>query len=274
MYEEMYENLNLSNRSRAFLKKKFLTIEGTVWHGRCIAFSRRHRLWIEAGEGVYCSELVDALSKAGLVKEFDPRLVAIWRLYYEVFKHGKHDESKSRLQEFLQDFSSSSGGEDLNREYEAFDPDVPDVEKTLKNILSEKEFEIITLSYGFEDGSPHSNLEIAETLGASSSEEVRRRATKAIMRLKRRRAELPLIFRFQSTKGPTEKTIPASHSEDQGGLETLGLNPRTTNTLKRAGFSDPAILAQQLREGWPQIRNIGAREKQRVEAALHEAGYY
>lgn len=272
MYEEMYENLNLSNRSRAFLKKKFLTIEGTVWHGRCIAFSRRHRLWIEAGEGVYCSELVDALSKAGLVKEFDPRLVAIWRLYYEVFKHGKHDESKSRLQEFLQDFSSSSGGEDLNREYEVFDPDVPDVEKTLKNILSEKEFEIITLSYGFEDGSPHSILEIAETLGASSSEEVRRRATKAIMRLKRRRAELPLIFRFQS-RAVVERTIPTS-SSDQSGLETLGINTRTINTLKRAGFSDPAILAQQLKEGWPQIRNIGAREKQRVEAALHEAGYY
>lgn len=250
-------NLALSIRTMNFVKKHFTLYEEVLMYCRSVAYEKNLPGWK--------SELVSALKQAGFIRpETDFAMsFRVRDIYMAVFLRRRES-----LVDYLYNFSSD--------EYENFvgisDDDLESVKLSLRDRLSDKEYEVLSRRFGLDYEVRQSRDFVGCSLGITA-EYVRQLEARAIRKL-RSRNNLPVV-NFVASKELNEAIVEfADLQRSRGeGLAELNLTVRTYNALRRAGIDTISDVVSRPQESWSGLRGIGPFEAEEINDKMKNIGY-
>lgn len=193
------DELNLSARTKTYLKNRFNSLDEIVFEGRLMAHElANHPERVDARKKSIL-ELANALDVAGFIRhDINEHSFAICWLYAAIF--GTREIPSS-----LKDFRNIFGGKDGiqydesrigNERYESFKnpvEELEDVKHSLEISLTGKEAEVIICRFGIADGKAHTLEEVATRFNVTR-ERIRAIEAKALRKLRCPRVKLPSIM--------------------------------------------------------------------------------
>lgn len=302
------KKLNLSTKTEAYLKNKFESLDETIFNGRITAYNLANHPERVGPQDKALIELAEALDKAGFIRhDFDEvsfRICALYRAVYETIELPESLEGFcnviNRNNDIRKDVSLG------NERYESFvDPKemVYVIERILANNLATKESVVMTLIF-LNDKSIE---EIVDESGLTY-ERTRQIQSKALRKLRLRRAKLPVIAMSLAGGDKTAEIIesieeineirkreielknklrsisrlPFGYAEKatdfleedsdprytETEIENLDFSVRTYNCLKRAGLNTLSDIIRYPKEDLAKIRNFGNYSMKEVEHML------
>lgn len=294
------DELNVSARTRTYLKKNFDSIDDVIKHGRCLVYD-----FGSVGSSKWESELTSAVKEAGLIrpKTDFARSFRIGFLYASIFWDNRED--------FIWHIDQLS-----NEQYESFvgmsDEDIENVKVSLCDRLTEREYKVICRRFGL-DGDEGCDLESVAQYFRVTRERVHQIEAKALRKLRHRNtlpalfdapielnaairdliSELDELHQDPIFKRECEllmklermKKLPLRYSDAAGGqldlnelldstpIEKLDLSVRTYNCLKRAGIDVVSDILRYPKDAWCKVRNLGRHHLEEVIEKMHSVGY-
>ena len=295
-----WDELNVSARTRNYLKKNFNSISDVIKHGRCLVYD-----FGSVDSPKWESELMGAIKEAGLVRPKADFATSfrVGFLYASVFWDNRED--------FIWHIDQLS-----NEQYENFvgmsDESLESVRLSLYDRLAEREYKVICRRFGL-DGDEGQGFESVARCFHITRECVRQIEVKALRKL-RKHNTLPALFDAPSElngaisdlkneldelhKDPTFKRecelimklrrmekLPFRYSDAAGKqislselldftpIERLDLSVRTYNCLKRARINTVSDIVSYPKDAWRKVRNLGCCQLEEVVEKLHSIGY-
>ncbi|MBR3056099.1 hypothetical protein IKG64_02160 [Candidatus Saccharibacteria bacterium] len=253
----LVDKLNLSSLTRTYLKKHFDSDEEVIQCGRSVAYEDNLPKWK--------AELVSALNQAGFIRP-ETDFVMSFRVrdvYMAVFLRRRES-----LADYLYKFSSD--------EYENFvgisDDDLESVKLSLRDRLSDKEYEVLSRRFGLDYEVCQSLDYVGRSLGVTA-EYARQLEARAIRKL-RLRNNLPVI-NFVASKELNEAIVEFADLQKNrmGGLAELNLTVGAYNALRRAGIDTISDVVNRPQESWSGLRGIGPFEVAEINDKMKKIGY-
>ena len=297
------DELNLSARTKVYLKKNFDSIDDIVAEGRIDAFEQELGIQIKDKAPKWKTELIPALESAGFIRPATDflmtfRINALYRIVYEEWK----------------DRFATSIGQLSNEQYEEFlslpAECIEDVKSSLREYLSEREYGVINLRFGLDYTGVFRDLESVGRSLNITRERARQFEAKALRKLRRSSTKLPAIFEAPNDLEETAEALYAELEEfyesptfkrankitqeldrmkeapfkytckcleegtlDDVRIDELNLGVRAYICLKRAGIDTVADIINFPKEDWSKIRNLGRKSLKEVIEKMHSAGY-
>ena len=191
------DGLNVSVRTKNYLKNAFSSLQELVWYGRHMAYLFAEGLRKREKSYKSTLELVDALEKAGFIRQdITANSFSIGRLYRSIYKDVDDNASLPRG---IDDFGASYWKvgkkhieysvdyKQANQNYEEFKNPSTDlikqVDVALKLSLDSLEYEVMASRYGFEDGKMQSLALVARKQHVTS-ERIHQIESRALRKLK------------------------------------------------------------------------------------------
>lgn len=294
--------LNVSNRTRAYLKKNFDSVDDVIKHGRYLAYK-----FDRVDSPKWESELISAVNEAGLVrpkKDFTKSL-GVGRLYARVFFGNRECFIGHILQLSSEQYESFIG---------VSDEDIENVKVSIRDRLTELEYKVICLRCGLDGDEGRSPEAVAKYIQTTRERvlQIEAKATRKLARgntlpvifdapveLSREIAELKSEFdeihrnpifkrerellmelgimrrlplRYSSDTATVGRQISLRGLLDYTPIENLGLSLRTCSCLKRVGINTVSdILCY--KGSWDKVRNLRDDDLREVIEKMHSIGY-
>lgn len=295
------DELNVSARTRTYLKKNFDSIGDVIKHGRCLVYN-----FGSVDSSKWESELASAVKEAGLIrpKTDFARSFRIGFLYASIFWNDNKESFAWRIDQLS------------NEQYESFvgisDEDIESVKLSLCDRLKEREYAVICRRFGLDSDGDRDLESIARHL-QTTRERVRQIEVKALRKL-RSRNTLPAIFEapielndtIRNLKSELDelhqdpifererellmklermKKLPLRYSDAAGGqldlselldstpIEKLDLSVRAYNCLKHAEIDTISDILCYPKDAWCKVRNLGRKGMAEVVNKMHSVGY-
>ena len=297
------DELNLSARTKTYLSSNFSSIEDVIWEGRVDAYEQDLGIQLRDKAPKWKSELISALMDAGFIRPAADFLMTfrIDTLYRIVYKE-------------WEDCFNSGIGQLSNELYEEFEglssETIEEVKASLRNRLTEREYEILCLRFGLDYTGMLKDLETVGKHFCITRERVRQYEARALRKLKHPITTLPAIFEAPSDLEETAETLYAELEElyespafkraneitwelermkkapfkytckclkagalDDTFIDELNLSVRAYNCLKRAGIFTISDIINLPKDDWSKVRNLGRKALEEVVEKMHSAGY-
>lgn len=293
------DELDLKKSTRSLIIKKDFPLGFVVMLGRNAIYHLEN-----SSSAKYPSWRVDlgkALDKAGFIRhDINFKSFCVGKVY------------KCAYREFESQIIGSFKEIEVNEQYENFHPitdgQFESVKVALRDILSEREYKVAILWFGFEDGKTWDRENIASRLGLPV-EHVRLICAKSVRKLVACRAKLPYLFFSQESEDSVNNLIHQlnilhndpifkreaelraqlrdfSHSpfscaekatayligRNATDLDKVGFSVRTYNCLRRAGIETISDVLDYPKEEWPKVRNISEKILKEVERKIRALG--
>ncbi len=296
------DELNLSARTKAYLNNNFDSLEEIIIEGRIDAYI--HSLDArKSSMPKWKTELISALTDAGFI-----RPVSHFRMTFSV------NALYSIVYLEWKDCFYTSIGQLSNEQYEEFESlsseVIEEVKDSLRNRLTEREYEIFCLRFGLDRTGTLKDLETVGKYFGITRERVRQHEAKALKKLRHHITTLPAIFDAPSNLEETAETLHAELEElyenpafkraneitrelehmkkspfkydckclktealDDPFIDDLNLSVRAFCCLKRAGINTVSDIIELPKDDWFKIRNLGRKTLKEVVEKMHAAGY-
>ncbi len=297
------DELGLLARTKTYLKSNFNSIEDIIWEGRVDAYEQDLGIQLRDKAPKWESELVPALMNAGFIRPTADFLMtfSINALYRVVYK------------EWEDCFNSDMGqlSNELYEEFEGLSSEViEEVKASLRDRLTEKEYEVLCLRFGLDDTGMFKDLETVGRHFCVTRERIRQYEAKALRKLRRPTTTLPAIFEAPSDLEENAETLYAELKElyespafkraneitrelermekapfkyackcfkagalDDRSIDELDLSIRAYHCLKRAGIFTISDIINLPKDDWSKVRNLGRKALEEVVEKMHSAGY-
>ncbi len=303
------DELNLSTRTRNYLKKHFDSIDEIVMEGRVDTYEMSRGIQLTDKAPKWKLELVSALKDMGFIRPAEDFVMSFniaslyavvpflgWRIYPDYNS------------EFI-----TSIGQLSNVQYEAFrsltEEEIEEVKSCIGQRLTAKESEVIYYRFGFNGDSIRDLESVSRHLNVTR-ERVRQIEMKAIRKLMHPITKLPAVFdatdkmnknaeklndeleelykspAFVRANEITQeleymKRLPFKYTckcfvfgtTDQTPIDDLGLSARAYNCIRRANIYTVADIINLPKENWFKIRNLGRHGLEEVIEKMHSIGY-
>lgn len=306
------EQLNLSEKTRAYLTEKFDPIDSIIKHGRARAYKE------ESGEfkpttKKWEAELISALREGGFIRPASELMMffAVAKLYARVYYIRYYDDYFKNIE---------SVDKLSNEQYEQIrsftDAEAEMVRTALRGILPKKTYKVICGRFGLNDGTIETLKDLSQFFG-TNIEDIRKTELGAIWKIRRMinsgNLVLPPIFappedfeeEFHNLTNKLDRlseehqeaiyslnrmtNVPFTNMKEvnnaydryigktfspSDSIVKMGLTTRTTNCLLRNGFfTVQDILDRVNDETWKNIRNFSQRSFTELVEVMHENGY-
>ncbi len=295
------DELNLSARTKAYLNSNFDSLEEIVREGRIDAYM--HTLTQKSAMPKWKAELISALTDAGFIRPASHfRMTFLVNLLYSIV----YLEWKDCFNTSIEQLS--------NEQYEEFESlsseAIEEVKDSLRNRLTEREYEILCLRFGLDYTGTLKDFEAVGKHFGITRERVRQHEVKALRKLKYPMTTLPAIFDAPSNLEETAETLHAeleklyespafkraneitrelehmkkspfkyaceclkTRASDDTFIDDLNLSVRAFCCLKRAGINTVSDIIELPKDDWFKIRNLGRKTLKEVVEKMHSAGY-
>lgn len=305
-------DLELSDRTIFYLKKRYSSIAEMVWDARRMAYLRTIRSTLVEGGSKLVLELMEALDKAGYIRhDIVPKSFCVNRLYRDVY-----DLNPAIVPWNIEDFAMDQSGDTIaelgNERYEVFQNPTTGQLRAVTTALSAKlteEEAALLLSYYGLDGDVYPIAECAKRFKMSyeRANSVKQRALRklkvrglpAILGGFNQRPEVcklideledlymdPVFQKAADLKkqlseiaatpflGANDARMYLNGTAwDMTSIEELGLDRRIYNSLMLAGIYTIADVLILPTKQWQELKYIGKTSREEIEKAMNVIGF-